>query len=170
MIGALWESIRFVLVFNPIPRQLFHTYIFLLSLLNHLLVTEKLERLKGRGYSIYDVKFDRRAQSCVPAQIWGKQENDYFKQFRCRSKFEFTIGCLCSNMNTTREVVFQALSKHLEADRKLYLQSHSCAQIWRQWELMFETISKPFEASWNSKTASKVFQYLMHGILLQLFD
>ena len=120
MIGALWESIRFVLVFNPIPRQLFHTYIFLLSLLNHLLVTEKLERLKGRGYSIYDVKFDRRAQSCVPAQIWGKQENDYFKQFRCRSKFEFTIGCLCSNMNTTREVVFQALSKHLEADRKLY--------------------------------------------------
>ena len=44
-------------------------------------------------------------------------------------------------MNTTREVVSQALSKHLEADRKLYLQSHICAQIWRQRELMFETIS-----------------------------
>ena len=68
MIGALWESIRFVLVFNPIQRQLFQTYIFLLSLLNRLLVTEKLERLKGRGYSIYDAKFDR-------------QENEYFKQF-----------------------------------------------------------------------------------------
>ena len=68
MIGALWESIRFVLVSNPIQRQLFQTYIFLLSLLNHLLVTEKLERLKGRGYSIYDAKFDR-------------QDNEYFKQF-----------------------------------------------------------------------------------------
>ena len=68
MIGALWESIRFVLVSNPIQRQLFQTYIFLLSLLNHLLVAEKLERLKGRGYSIYDAKFDR-------------QENEYFKQF-----------------------------------------------------------------------------------------
>ena len=50
-------------------QQLFQTYIFLLSLLNHLLVNEKLERLKGRGYSIYDAKFDRCAQSCVPAQI-----------------------------------------------------------------------------------------------------
>ena len=68
MIGALWESIRFVLVFNPIQRQLFQTYTFLLSLLNRLLVTEKLERLKGRGYSIYDAKFDR-------------QEKEYFKQF-----------------------------------------------------------------------------------------
>ena len=58
----------FLLVFNPIQRQLFQTYIFLLSLLNRLLVTEKLERLKGRGYSIYDAKFDR-------------QENEYFKQF-----------------------------------------------------------------------------------------
>ena len=57
----------------------------------------------------------------------------------------FTIRCLCSNMNTTREVVFQALSKHLEADRKLYLQSHICAQIWRQRELMFETILNPLK-------------------------
>ena len=55
--------------FQPNSETAFQTYIFLLSLLNHLLVTEKLERLKGRGYSIYDAKFDRRAQSCVPAQI-----------------------------------------------------------------------------------------------------
>ena len=151
-----------MLVFNPIPRQLFHTYIFLLSLVNHLLVAEKLERLKSRAYSVYGAK------SSLPALIWRKQENEYFKQFR--SKFVFTIGCLCSNMNTTREVVFQARSKHLEADRQLYLQSHICAQIWRQRELMFETISKPFEASSNSKTTSKLFQYLMHGILFQLFD
>ena len=35
---------------------------------------------------------------------------------------------------------------------------------------MFEAISKPFEASWNGKTASKMFQYLMREILFQLFD
>ena len=54
--------------FQPNSETVFQTYIFLLSLLNHLLVTEKLERLKGRLNSIYDAKFDR-------------QENEYFKQF-----------------------------------------------------------------------------------------
>ena len=108
---------------NSETVSFFISTFFLLNLLNHSLGTEKLERLKGWGYSIYDVKFDRCTQSCVPAQIWRKQENEYFKQFQSRSRFVFTIRCLCSNMNATREVMFQALLKHFKAHRKLYLRT-----------------------------------------------